>query len=141
MKECPITLCPFHDLSNPVAFSSALDQPYELDALCSWMEVCPRNPLTGRVARIDDLVALGSASQQRESVEWMKQRDLTITLNQVFRNEVNEIKVELEELNERIRDVANTMSVLMGEKTRIETRIDFINKQNYAKKCPYCTIS
>ena len=84
MKECPITLCPFHELLNPVAFSCALDQPYELDALCMWMEVCPRNPLTGRVARVDDLVALGSASQQRESVEWMKRRGLTITLNQVF---------------------------------------------------------
>jgi hypothetical protein len=84
MKECPITLCPLSELSNPVAFSCDLDQPYELDALCTWMEANPVNPLTGREAHIGDLVALGDVSQQQSSAELMERRNLTIIENQVL---------------------------------------------------------
>lgn len=144
MKECPITLCPLSELSNPVAFSFDLDQPYELDALCTWMEANPVNPLTGREAHIGDLVALGGFSQQQSSAELMERRNLTIIANQEFRNEVKDIKAELGQLNDKIRDVNKTMSVLMGEKTRIDTRIEFLNKQFVNKDqdtCPHCVIA
>ncbi len=83
MNECPITLCPFHELRNPVVFLCAPNQPYELDALCTWMELDPRNPLTGEAACVDSIVVLGSARQQQESMERIERRGLTISANQV----------------------------------------------------------
>ncbi len=53
--------------------------------------------------------------------------------------------MELAQLNEKIREANKTMSMLMGEKTRIETRVEFINKQYFKKDtettaCPLCMI-
>ena len=141
MKECPITLCPLIELSNPVAFACALDQPYELDALCTWMELNSVNPLTRREVCIGDLVALGDVDQQQSSARFMEHRNMTIAANQDFRNEVNGIRAELNQLSGKIRDVNKTMSVLMGEKTRIETRIKFLNKQCTKDTCPSCVIA
>ena len=102
MKECPITLCPLRELSNPVAFSFNLDQPYELDALCTWMEANPVNPLTGGEARIEDLVALGDVSQQQSSAELMERRNLTIIENQVLFLKMTEMQplIQSSALNE-----------------------------------------
>jgi hypothetical protein len=84
MQQCPITLCPIDELSNPVAFSLAPRQIYELDALCDWLELCSKNPLTGEPGKVEDLIALGNADQQRQSREILECRSLTILHNQVF---------------------------------------------------------
>ena len=81
--ECPITLCPVNELSNPVSFSSAPGHIYELNSLCDWLECCSKNPLTGEAVCIRDLVTLGNADQQLQSRGIMERRVLTITHNQV----------------------------------------------------------
>ena len=81
--ECPITLCPVNELSNPVYFSSAPGHIYELNSLCDWLELCSKNPLTGEAVCIRDIVALGNADQQLRSLRIMECRVLTITHNQV----------------------------------------------------------
>ena len=79
--ECPITL---HEPAHPVAFASLESQPYELHALCDWLELSCRNPLTGRAACVGDLVPLGSDEQRRVGAEMLERRSLTIVENQVF---------------------------------------------------------
>jgi hypothetical protein len=59
---------------------------------------------------------------------------------------VKEIRMELAQLNEKIREANKTMSMLMGEKTRIETRVEFMSKHYLDFKdaqsttCPLCII-
>ena len=83
MERCPITLCALHELSLPVAFASAPDQPYELEALCAWLERSPINPLTGVEADVGELVPLGDSRQQERSVGILCTRGLTIFETQV----------------------------------------------------------
>ena len=125
--ECPITLRPLHELSHPVAFKSRLDQPYELHAVCDWLELSCTNPLTGQAASVCDLVAVGVGGDVAEML--LRQRSLTIVGNQVFRSEVKEIKDDLDRLNVNISELSKTISALVGEKTRLETRINFLNTQ------------
>jgi len=82
--ECPITLCPLHELSLPVAFASAPDQPYELEALCTWLDRTSKNPLTGEAVEVFDLVLLGDVSQRCRSAEVLRERGLTICEAQVI---------------------------------------------------------
>jgi hypothetical protein len=80
---CPITLLQFHEIPNPVAIGTE-SVPYELDALCDWLEVGGTNPLTGRAVCVCELVALGTADQQRQTVELIRRRRLKIVESQVF---------------------------------------------------------
>lgn len=82
--QCPITLESMDRLTNPVAFSSSPNQPYELSALCQWLELNCTNPLTGNNETVRDLILLGSADQRRESMEMLSKLSLTIDSNQVF---------------------------------------------------------
>ena len=82
--ECPITLCPLCELSVPVAFASAPDRPYELEALCDWLQHSPRNPLTGERVDAFDLVLLGDADQRQRGAEILVERGLTICDTQVL---------------------------------------------------------
>jgi len=81
--ECPITLQPFRELSNPVAIGSE-SVPYELDALCDWLELSGTNPLTGKAVCVCELMALGDADQQRRTIARLKLRRLGIVESQVF---------------------------------------------------------
>ena len=83
--RCPITLESVDRLSNPVAFYSSPDQPYELSALCQWLELSCTNPLTGNNETVRDLILLGSADQRRESMEMLSKLSLTIDSKQVFK--------------------------------------------------------
>jgi cell division protein FtsB len=53
---------------------------------------------------------------------------------------VKEIKDDLGRLNAQISQLSKSMSALVGEKTRLETRVDFLNKQ-YVKKNNQCVVS
>ena len=79
--QCPITL---HEISNPVAFASLESQPYELHALCDWLELSCRNPLTGGAACVGDLVPLGSDEQRRVGWEMLERRGVAAAGNQVM---------------------------------------------------------
>ena len=79
--QCPITLRPLHELTHPVAFACNMDQPYELDAVCDWLELSCTNPLTGQAASVRDLVGVGGDVETAEML--LRQRSLTIVGNQV----------------------------------------------------------
>ena len=128
--ECPITL---QEPSHPVAFASLESQPYELHALCDWLELSCRNPLTGRVACVGDLVPLGSDEQRRVGAEMLERRSLTIVENQAFRNEVKEIKDDLDQMNATLSDLGKEIAALLGEKARLEAKLNFLNDQ-YLKR-------
>ena len=132
--RCPITLRAAHELEMPVAFASSPDQPYELEALCTWLERNPTNPLTGQTASAEELMPLGDSEQQKRGAEALSERSLTLA----FRMELEELKRDLKQLNARIEQTNKTMHTLMAEKTRIELRVQYID--NRYKKCP-CVIS
>ena len=142
MERCPITLCDMHELSLPVAFSSAPNQPYELEALCTWLEGSPTNPLTGTAANIEELVLLGDAHQQERSERILDARGLTIA----FRMELKDLQKDLKQLNARIEQANRTMHNLIAEKTRVELRVCYLDERYADKKmlalCPTsCRIS
>jgi cell division protein FtsB len=54
---------------------------------------------------------------------------------------VKEIKDDLSRLNAKISQLSKSMSALVGEKTRLETRIDFLNNQYVKKNQRMCVVS
>ncbi len=138
--ECPITLRVLDELSLPVAFASAPDQPYEFEALCSWLERNTTNPVTGEKANIDQLIPLGDIMQQRRTMAILKLRRWNIMQKQAFMEEIGELKRDLERLDLEIRQTNNTMAKLTGERVRIEFRIDHLNERYINNNtCPACT--
>lgn len=141
---CPITLNSIEEISLPVAFASAPEQPYELTALCTWLERKRVNPLTGEMIGDFQFVLLGSEEQQDRSDkvldEWLEAK--------VFRDELKELQSDLKKLGSEIERVNTAMDTLVAEKTRIERRVSRIYENHISRtsgspcKCfDVCTIS
>ena len=142
--ECPITLCPLRELSVPVAFASAPDRPYELEALCNWLQHSPRNPLTGERADVFDLVLLGDADQRQRGMEILMERGLTICDADVFQDELKEIKNDLMVLDVEMDKANRTIDALVADKTRLERRVNRLHEKYASNKgdlCPICVVS
>ena len=140
MQRCPITLCALHELSLPVAFASAPDQPYELEALCAWLERSPINPLTGVEADVGELVPLGDSRQQERSVGILRSMDSLVFAGL---KEMRKLKGDLKLLGARIEETNKTMHTLMAEKMRIELRVDYLHDRYTEKRSStsFCSVS
>ena len=60
---------------------------------------------------------------------------------QVFCDEIKDIKRDLDGLNAKINDANKTMSELVGERARLQARVDFLSKLYANDVCPNCLIS
>lgn len=143
MAECPITLCQLHELSFPVAFSDAPEQPYELEELCVWLEKSSSNPVTGEEVDVSSLIPLGSVEQQRKSARILRR---IIPVHMCLR-EMKDIKAEIEGINSAIKELNKKINSLFVEKTVLEFKLNnlrervFNNGDQNNNQCPDCSVS
>ena len=139
MSECPITLRALHEISVPAAFASAPDQPYELEALCTWLERSRMNPVTGLEVD-DDILLIGDAEQRRRGIEMLMERGFIMLYGGDGDETIKELRDDLKRLAFEIENMHRIIDALVAEKARIERRL---RRMEAKSRCleEYCAVS